>query len=85
MGSCCFPDLPAQLLAPRVLPVTPAIRGRVSNHMVEKCRSAVLLGCLSSLDWYWGELTAPRRAAWSVGLLVEPLQLLSYACFSIHR
>lgn len=74
MGSCCSPDLPAQLLAPRALPVTPVIRGRVSNRMLEKCRSAVLLGCLDSLDWYWGELAAPRRAAGSVGLLVEPLQ-----------
>lgn len=85
MGSCCSPDLPAQLLAPRALPVTPVIRGRVSNCMLEKCRSAVLLGCFDSLDWYWGELAAPRRAAGSVGLLVEPLQFLSYTCFSIHR
>lgn len=61
MGSCCSPDLPAQLLAPRVLPVTPVIRGRVSNHMLEKCRSAFLLSCL---DWYWGEGLLGVWACW---------------------
>lgn len=81
MGSCFSPDLPTQLLAPRVPSVTPCSEAGSLNHMAEECRSVVWLGCL---DGYWGELTAHRRTAWSVGLLVEPLQLLSYTGCSIH-